>query len=461
MTYLTGTNGSIPQTCKIKCVDNQWVGPFCTIQSGEGTTFQALLRGCHFPGISKQYLKISYRGKFINNKLSFDVENGETLFASCPPIGRKKLLGQSEIHCFGGRWSHPFPSCLPTATFDSLTDEGSPQLQFYDVSNNLYETPEGQLLVRPGAVVHIDCIFPRKVGVPQWTYTQKDRHYPTGWSMERNERDLNYRISVIYAKYEDTGIFTCATPHGHANSISLVVKDVSCSMAVDVVPPLFVNLSGVHAGQEAFYSCAEGYRLIGEYKATCLQSGNWSSPLPTCEVILCNIPESHDPRVDIRVTGLTLNSEAKFACPHGYKLYPNTTFALCTESGLWTVFPPICKEIICPPLLPPLNGYIEEGITHTVGEKVHFRCSKNYILRGKSVAVCKQSGDWSADTPFCVSTCKKPYDLFGSTSIEPRKARYLAEEKATVTCNNVKITISCRGYNEWQGNISPCLFSSP
>ena len=34
-------------------------------------------------------------------------------------------------------------------------------------------------------------------------------------------------------------------------------------------------------------------------------------------------------------------------------------------------------------------------------EKVHFLCFRNKVLRGKSVAVCKQSGEWSAYTPFC------------------------------------------------------------
>jgi len=36
-------------------------------------------------------------------------------------------------------------------------------------------------------------------------------------------------------------------------------------------------------GSRVQYKCNSGYRLLGNGTLTCLASGTWSSPLPTCE----------------------------------------------------------------------------------------------------------------------------------------------------------------------------------
>lgn len=36
-------------------------------------------------------------------------------------------------------------------------------------------------------------------------------------------------------------------------------------------------------GSEVTFSCEEGFRLAGVTKLTCLESGEWSHPVPYCE----------------------------------------------------------------------------------------------------------------------------------------------------------------------------------
>lgn len=45
----------------------------------------------------------------------------------------------------------------------------------------------------------------------------------TGWAIASEERDWKYRLSVYYTKPQDSGTFTCATPRGITNSITLHV----------------------------------------------------------------------------------------------------------------------------------------------------------------------------------------------------------------------------------------------
>ena len=37
------------------------------------------------------------------------------------------------------------------------------------------------------------------------------------------------------------------------------------------------------------YSCDDGFVLVGADEQICLESGNWSAPLPSCESRLCTI----------------------------------------------------------------------------------------------------------------------------------------------------------------------------
>lgn len=43
--------------------------------------------------------------------------------------------------------------------------------------------------------------------------------YILGWAIAARERDWKYRLSIYYAKSQDSGIYTCSTPKGLANSI--------------------------------------------------------------------------------------------------------------------------------------------------------------------------------------------------------------------------------------------------
>lgn len=91
----------------------------------------------------------------------------------------------------------------------------------------------------------------------------------------------------------------CATPRGLTNSISLVVAVSQCPTMNEPQPPLSLRLEGIKLGQRAIYRCPMGYMLQGTENATCLASGNWSSPAPTCIPIQCPPLFLEDPHLSL------------------------------------------------------------------------------------------------------------------------------------------------------------------
>lgn len=47
--------------------------------------------------------------------------------------------------------------------------------------------------------------------------------FPAGWAIAARERDWKYRLSIYYAKAQDSGVYTCSTPRGLSNSIRVHV----------------------------------------------------------------------------------------------------------------------------------------------------------------------------------------------------------------------------------------------
>jgi len=66
-----------------------------------------------------------------------------------------------------------------------------------------------------------------------------------GWAMSAEERDWKYRLSVYYSKPQDSGEFTCTTPIGTSNSITVnvkgqILKNVYCMICIDFRKRIFV-----------------------------------------------------------------------------------------------------------------------------------------------------------------------------------------------------------------------------
>ncbi|KAG8223294.1 hypothetical protein J437_LFUL001168 [Ladona fulva] len=63
---------------------------------------------------------------------------------------------------------------------EEASKEGSPPTVLYRVpSGSASAEPSGDLAVFPGSILHLECLFSRKLGNPEWTWTSTFRHYLT------------------------------------------------------------------------------------------------------------------------------------------------------------------------------------------------------------------------------------------------------------------------------------------
>lgn len=61
-----------------------------------------------------------------------------------------------------------------------MPDDSPPSIRIkVGVGSASYE-PSGVLAVLPGSTIHLDCMYPRRRGSPEWTWTGWFRQYLTG-----------------------------------------------------------------------------------------------------------------------------------------------------------------------------------------------------------------------------------------------------------------------------------------
>ncbi|KAF4518190.1 hypothetical protein B566_EDAN005915, partial [Ephemera danica] len=97
----------------------------------------------------------------------------------CRELGLYKLLGESALHCQNGAWSHRIPNCIPTTLVTNFTEDAPPTVLVRVPAGSASVEANGELAVFPGSIVHLECVFARRLGNPEWTWTSTFRQYLT------------------------------------------------------------------------------------------------------------------------------------------------------------------------------------------------------------------------------------------------------------------------------------------
>ncbi|XP_037044885.1 locomotion-related protein Hikaru genki isoform X2 [Bradysia coprophila] len=455
------------KTCKIRCIKGKWVGPLCAIHDEDGQVkFQPLYKSCNVNRIPP-HLLLSYRNISVN--VGWDLPHGHSLQARCKDLGLYKLLGETRVLCSNGLWAPRMPSCVPTTLLTNYSDDSPPSIRIkIGIGSGAFE-PSGVLAVLPSSTIHLDCMFPRKRGTPEWTWTGWFRQYYTGWSTVPDEKATKYRLTIKDIQTQDSGTYTCASPRGLTNSINIVVAISNCPQHPEPLPPLTLRLEGLKLGHRALYSCPLGYTIEGTSNSTCLASGNWSSPPPTCHSIQCPPLFLEDPHLSLTELNASAWGRAVFKCSWGYRLSGPPGLE-CEPNGIWSGPVPRCKAIQCPQPLVPINGRIDgtsgsaSHRRYAVGALVTFSCTEGHLLVGEASIVCTETGFWSHPPPFCKSQCPYPGDPPNGL-IAPLKFHYDPGDFLSVQCrpgfveygtNGPPDRPRCLPDGNWSGPVPQC-----
>ncbi|KAL6256383.1 hypothetical protein P5V15_012497 [Pogonomyrmex californicus] len=335
------------------------------------------------------------------------VPHNERVTVRCRELGKYKFIGDSLLHCHNGTWNGKIPYCVPTTSLSNYTEDVPPTILFGLPAGSAAVEPTGSLAVFPGSILHLECLFSRKLGNPEWTWTSTFRRYLTGWAIAARERDWKYRLSIYYAKPHDSGIYTCSTPKGLNNSIGVRVIDVQCSVLEIPDPPLISRIEGSRMGHNAVFECPAGYRLEGASAITCQYNGKWSADVPHCEEIEC-------PPMDIPDNALlqliehnnTYGGRVVFTCMWGHKLSGPQSMK-CEGDGKWNGSMPTCLgKVRCPyPGDPPHGRIAPLKFWYKPGDNIQVTCSPGYVtpLEPVKKPSCLENGVWNAPPPPCRS----------------------------------------------------------
>ncbi|KAM4536515.1 sushi, von Willebrand factor type A, EGF and pentraxin domain-containing protein 1 [Odontesthes bonariensis] len=179
---------------------------------------------------------------------------------------------------------------------------------------------------------------------------------------------------------------------------------VECPQPVEISNGI-VDVQGLMYLSKALYSCRTGYNLVGNSTVLCGEKGLWIGGVASCRPIECSVPkEIASGKVSYRK--LQFGHSAAYSCHRGYRLQGPEALK-CRANGEWDSEPPVCVQISCTPPQPIDNGFVE-GQDHSFGVTIFYSCFPGFQLVGQDHLTCEESG-WSTSTPVCVpSDCGLP-----------------------------------------------------
>lgn len=124
---------------------------------------------------------------------------------------------------------------------------------------------------------------------------------------------------------------------------------------------------------KVYFSCSEGYDLIGSSERMCFPNGTWSGTQPFCKrrkIFLLNFNLSN------------LQPQSQLPLPHSLIL---PTAVQCGNPGT------------------PSNGRVYRLDGTTFSHSVIYSCMDGYLLTGATTRQCQANGTWSGIQPNCTS----------------------------------------------------------
>ncbi|KAJ7417533.1 hypothetical protein WISP_63915 [Willisornis vidua] len=192
---------------------------------------------------------------------------------------------------------------------------------------------------------------------------------------------------------------TCEAP-GKWSSGFPRCGQISCG-SPPIIPNTFINGSSSEDENTIIYTCLTGFVMKGSPELTCVETGVWKKPYPSCELLSCGPPPSV-PNAEVLGNTYTYGSKVQYRCLEGYTMVTDTDVCICQEDGQWSPQSISCHPRKCP-LPENMTNVIVLGNNFTVNTSITLSCVEGYTLVGASTSTCKEIGVWVP--PFSDGIC--------------------------------------------------------
>ena len=149
------------------------------------------------------------------------------------------------------------------------------------------------------------------------------------------------------------------------------------------------------AGQMVTFTCDTGYHLEGPTNRLCLEGGNWSDVMPTCE---CSYSNSFTP-IGMMMMILMIMMATMMVLVMVVMMMMLMMVVMMMMMMMYFDFLSSGHRY-CDKPNPLENGYIV-GTEFWEGKHVTYKCNKGYRARGQMVRFCNETGNWTEEEPKC------------------------------------------------------------
>nr|XP_046156060.1 coagulation factor XIII B chain-like [Oncorhynchus gorbuscha] len=220
-------------------------------------------------------------------------------------------------------------------------------------------------------------------------------------------------------------------------------------------------------GAQVLYQCRKGYQMVTRSRhRTCVEQG-WDSALPICEALKCPVIQANDNIVVIgNSEDATYGNVIQFECQSNHMVLKGSSEIDCNDKGEWSSTVPTCEVIKC--YAPDIaNGAVSGPLKEDYDEDdtLRYSCDTKYIKSQERVPKCTKmvnSANWSP-TPACEEVrCKLSLPPTRGTSYTPADRNlFLPDERLTVTCDSgfwnifsrqTENTITCKEDGKWSSS---------
>ncbi|XP_078417559.1 P-selectin isoform X4 [Cetorhinus maximus] len=223
-----------------------------------------------------------------------------------------------------------------------------------------------------------------------------------------------------------------------------------------------------HYNSTCDFSCNKGFALSGLNRIQCKVSGQWTPEKPTCEAVKCGelkIPHSLLMNCSDPFRPFSYSSRCNFVCRAGFDLQGSDSLQ-CEASGQWTSKIPICKAVQCNLLKIPKRGIMNCRSPFgdfSYNSNCVFSCNEGFVLQGSGSLQCQASGQWTAQVPSCeaakctrlenpekgIMNCSHPFGPFSYNAT----CDFSCEEGFIV---NGSDSVQCGASGQWTKQIPSC-----
>ncbi|CAF99391.1 unnamed protein product, partial [Tetraodon nigroviridis] len=211
---------------------------------------------------------------------------------------------------------------------------------------------------------------------------------------------------------------------------------------------------------KVYFSCSEGFDLIGSSERMCFPNGTWSGTQPFCKPVQCGNPGTPSNGRVFRLDGTTFSHSVVYSCMDGYLLNGATT-RQCLANGTWSGAQPNCTMINCGDPGLPANG-LRYGEDFTISQNVTFQCQPGYRMEedGSSVRTCTQNGTWSGNMPLCTAVTCPPPPAISNGALQGSDFEW--GSSVSYSCSpgyelSFPAVLTCVANGTWSGMLPQCL----